>query len=119
MAIKGISLIRTLPLLWTTPLSISQRKQEGVGNILVSTSFTRPPTWVVTSKFRPILEGDKGDSPINVVALLMEGGIRVPMHLGIIQHLKSLAPSKEVVWKYLIRDGKWAALDVPPLKLHR
>ena len=81
--------------------------------------FGCPPTWVVTSKFRPILEGDKGDSPINFVALLMEGGIRVPMHLGIIQHLKSFAPSKEVVWKYLIRDGKWAALDVPPLKLHR
>ena len=86
------------------------------------TSFTRPPTWVVSSKFHSVLQGDKGDSPINVVTLLMKGGIRVPMHLGIIKHLKSLAPSKEVVWKDLIREdreGKWAPLDVLSLKLHR
>ena len=73
MAIKGISLIRTLPLLWTTPLSISQRKQEGARNIFPPT-LTSPLTWIVSSKFGPILEGDKGDSPINVVTLLMEGG---------------------------------------------
>jgi len=44
------------------------------------------------------------------------------MHLGIIKHLKSLAPSKEVVWKDLIREdreGKWAPLDVLPLELNR
>ena len=41
------------------------------------------------------------------------------MHLGIIQHLKSLAPSKEVTWKYGTGEDEWAALDVLSLKLHR
>ena len=104
------------PFLRTIVLPISQRKQEGIRDIFVI-PFACPPTGVVSSKFGSIFEGDKGDSPINVVTLLMEGGSGVPIHLGIVQYLKSLASSKEVIWE----DGedKWAPLDVLSLKLHR
>jgi len=95
-------------LLWRTSLTICQWKQESSGSILVIATST-PVVRVVSTKLCPILEGDQRDSAIELITLLVESGIGVPVNLGIVEDTSRI---KEIG----VEDvrSKWTALDLLP-----
>ena len=101
-------------LLWGTSLAICQRVQESSGGILPDATST-PVVGVVSTKRCPVLEGDQRDSAIELVTLLVESCIRVPVNFSIVEHLESLPSSKEISGQHI--KGECTALDLLPLKL--